>query len=269
MWSWKHLLGLALALLIYLFLANLIKSTWLSYEGFEVATTNVVATNVVATNEDTSGSVMSDEELEKIAILQAKLADVYSTFVSWQNNFCDTWNEVVQKGLKADQFAGSQAEYIENLEAKNGVKLYRCKAYPEKPDPTFLLTNLPVDASIFVSTAEFMKKQTEKIQETTKLAMDGIPPVESFQDFNPQCQLGTDRLTCIFPLGPGGTILPVDLTPEKLIARLEKLNNELSELDPLMIEIKSNIKELNTYGEKLEAGTLFKEVKLPETLNLS
>ena len=160
MWSWKYLLGLALALLIYLFLANLIKSNWYSYEGFEVATNNVVATNVVATNEDASGSVAPDEELEKIARIQAKLADVYYTFVSWQNNFCDTWNEVVQKALKADQFAGSQAEYIENLEAKNGVKLYRCKAYPEKPDATFLLTNLQVDDSIFKSTAEFMKKQT-------------------------------------------------------------------------------------------------------------
>lgn len=258
MWSWKHLLGLALALLFSLFLANLIKPTWHSYEEFQ----------------DASGSEMQDKELDRTAKLQAKLADVYSIFVSWQNNFCDTWNEVVQKALKADQFAGSQAEYIENLEAKNGVKLYRCKAYPEKIDPTFLLTNLPVDASIFKSTAEFMKKETEKIQEITKLAMNGQPPINGqspvtgFQDFKPDCQLGTDRLTCIFPLGPGGTILPIDLTPEKLIARLEDLNKQVSELNPLMIEVKSNIKELNTYANKLESGTLFKEVKLPDKLNL-
>jgi hypothetical protein len=238
-----------MTLFFFLFLANLIKPTWHSSEGFE----------------DASGSEMPDEELERIAKLQAKLADVYSVFVSWQNNFCETWNDVIQKAFKADQFAGSQAEYIESLEAKNGVKLYRCKPFPEKPDPTFLLTNLPVDASIFKSTANFMLKETNRIQEITIQAMDGQPPVSGFQDFKPECQLGTDRLTCIFPLGPGGTILPVDLTPEKLIARLESLNNELSELDPLMIEIKSNIKELNTYSDKLESGTLFNNVKLPTT----
>ncbi len=238
-----------MTLFFFLFLANLIKPTWQGLEGFE----------------DASGSEMPNEELERIAKLQAKLADVYSIFVSWQNNFCTTWNEVVEKSFKADQFAGSQAEYIENLEAKNGVKLYRCKPFPEKPDPTFLLTNLPVDASIFKSTADFMLKETNRIQETTIQAMDGQPPVSGFQDFKPECQLGTDRLTCIFPLGPGGTILPVDLTPEKLIARLETLNKEVSELDPLMIEIKSNIKELNSYADKLQSGTLFKEVKLPQT----
>ena len=75
-----------------------------------------------------------------------------------------------------------------------------------------------------------------------------------------------DNLTCIFPLGPGGSILPVNLTPEVLANKLEKMNNSLIELNKPLQEVQVNLADLNKTANKAESGQLFKEIKLPDSL---
>lgn len=237
-----------------LFLILLASSIWrrkYCREGWE----DVNNTNNVDPNS-------KDDEMKSQIHLQTE----YSKYQKWLASFCKTWNEVAQKAQQAAQFAGSQDEYIQTLEAKSGIKLYRCSPeWGEKPDPVFISQNLPEDTTIFKNTISFMKSQTDNIKANTQAAMNG--QISGFQDFQPNCTLGTDTLTCIFPLGPGGSILPVNLTPEVLANKLEKMNNALIELNIPLQEVQTNLADLNKTADKAQSGQLFKEIKLPDSLS--
>ena len=246
------LLGLAFALFFILLLAR----PW-RIESFVDAS--------VASPTDASGAAAASAKVE------AQLASEYSTFQKWLADFCTTWNDVIQKAQKADQNTQTQDEYIQSLEAKNGIQLYRCTpTWPIKPNLDFIAQNIPADASIFKSTITFMKTETDNIKANTTAALaagkkegfisgsaPGIAP-----GIKPTCQLATDRLTCIFPLGPGGTFLPAQ-SPAQLAQKLATLNSEIATLQPLYQQVQSNITELNSYVDKVQSGEIFKGVLAP------
>jgi hypothetical protein len=243
----KYLIGLISGLFLILLASSIWRSRY-SKEGWE---------DVSNTDPDSK-----DDEIKKQV---AKLQTEYSKYQKWLTSFCKTWNEVAQKAQQAAQYNGSQDEYIQTLEAKSGIQLYRCSPeWGEKPDPVFISQNLPEDTTLFKNTIAFMKSQTDNIKANTQAAMDG--QISGFQDFSPNCTLGTDALTCIFPLGPGGSILPVNLTPEVLANKLEKMNNSLIELNKPLQEVQANLADLNKTANKAESGQLFKEIKLPDSL---
>jgi hypothetical protein len=239
MWYLKYLLGLIFGLLLVL----LALRPWLSRYKIE-------------NWEDLPPSVTNDqtEQEEQAKKQTARLNEEYSKYQKWITSFCKSWNEIAQKAQQAAQFPGSQSEYIQTLEAKSGIKLYKCiPEWGEKPDPIFISQNLPEDAIIFKNTITFMKTQTDNIKVNTQAAMQG--QISGFQDFSPNCSLDADKLTCIFPLGPNGSILPVDLTPKVLADKLEKLNNQISELTQPLQEVQANLAEANSVSQKRRVRT--------------
>lgn len=193
----------------------------------------------------------------------ARLQSEYSKYQKWLTTFCKSWNEVTQKSQQAAQFQGSQDEYIQTLEAKSGIKLYRCiPEWGEKPDPVFIKQNAPEDATIFKNTIAFMKTQTDNIKANTKEAMNITTSMKGetsgFEDFNPTCTIESSTMTCIFPLGPDGSILPVDLTTKALADKLEKLNKEVAELNIPLQEVQANLAEADNIARRAESGSLFK-----------
>lgn len=256
------LLGLAFALFFVLLLVR----PW-RIESFVDAS--------VASPTDASGAAAASAKAE------AQLASEYSTFQKWLADFCTTWNDVIQKAQKADQNTQTQDEYIQSLEAKNGIQLYRCTpTWPSKPSLDFIAQNIPADASIFKSTITFMKTETDNIKANTTAALaagkkegfvsgsaPGSAPGSASEagitpGIKPTCQLATDRLTCIFPLGPGGTFLPAQ-SPAQLAQKLATLNSEIATLQPLYQQVQSNITELNSYVDKVQSGEIFKGVLAP------
>ena len=251
------LLGLAFALFFILLLVR----PW-RIESFIDASGSASG---AGSSTDASGAAASSAKAE------AQLASEYSTFQKWLADFCTTWNDVIQKAQKADQNTQTQDEYIQSLEAKNGIQLYRCTpTWPIKPNLDFIAQNIPADASIFKSTITFMKTETDNIKANTTAALaagkkegfisgsaPGIAP-----GIKPTCQLATDRLTCIFPLGPGGTFLPAQ-SPAQLAQKLATLNSEIATLQPLYQQVQSNITELNSYVDKVQSGEIFKGVLAP------
>lgn len=194
-----------------------------------------------------------------------RLNEEYSKYQKWLTSFCKSWNEIAQKAQQADQFPGSQQEYIQSLEAKSGIKLYKCiPEWGEKPDPIFISQNIPEDATIFKNTIAFMKTQTDNIKKNTISAMEG--QISGFQDFSPNCTLDASTLTCVFPLGPNGTILPVNLTPKVLADKLYTLNTQVAELTKPLQEVQANLADLNKTASKAQSGQLFKEINLPNSL---
>jgi len=254
MWYLKYLLGIIFGLLLVL----LALRPWLKrlkYEGYEDLPPS-------GTNEQTEQDKEADKEKEAKKQV-ARLNEEYSKYQKWLTTFCKSWNDVAQKAQQAAQFPGSQAEYIQTLEAKSGIKLYRCiPEWGEKPDPIFISQNLPEDATIFKNTIAFMKSQTDNIKANTKSAMG----VEAFTNFSPSCTIDASTMTCIFPLGPSGSVIPVDLTPKVLADKLEKLNSQVSEMTKPLQEVQANLDEANTIAKKAESGELFKEITIPSSL---
>lgn len=250
----KYLIGLIFGLLLVL----LALRPWLKKRGTE----GWEDVKLVAEEEKEKEA---EQELKK---QNARLQTEYSKYQKWLTTFCKSWNEVTQKAQQAAQFQGSQDEYIQTLEAKSGIKLYRCiPEWGEKPDPIFISQNIPENTSIFQNTIAFMKTQTDNIKANTKDAMNiniditssmKEEKISGFADFQPNCTLGTDTLTCIFPLGPNGSILPVDLTPKALADKLETLNNELVEFNTPLQEVHANLAEADNIARRAESGTLFK-----------
>jgi hypothetical protein len=252
MWSWlsaNHLIWLAIALFFVLVLARpwhlmALEEGWVDASG------------------DASGSN---------AAAMAALTTEYGKFQQWQSDFCSTWMDVVQKAQKADQNTQSQEDYIQSLEAKNATQLYRCSpTWPTKvPDLIFIAQNMPKDASIFKSTIAFMKTETDTIKANTTAAL-AAGKKEGFvanananpnanANIQPTCQVGTDRLTCIIPLGPGLMPMPAP-SPQLLATQLANLNSEIAQLQPQYLQVKSNIADLNTYVNKVQSGEIFKGV---------
>ena len=257
------LLGLAFALFFILLLVR----PW-RIESF-----------IDASGSASGASSSTDASGAAAAKAEAQLASEYSTFQKWLADFCTTWNDVIQKAQKADQNTQTQDEYIQSLEAKNGIQLYRCTpTWPIKPNLDFIAQNIPADASIFKSTITFMKTETDNIKANTTAALaagkkegfisgSGSAPGSASEagfttGIKPTCQLATDRLTCIFPLGPGGTFLPAQ-SPAQLAQKLATLNSEIATLQPLYQQVESNITELNSYVDKVQSGEIFKGVLAP------
>lgn len=256
MWYLKYLLGIIFGLLLVL----LALRPWLmrlKYEGYEDLPPS-------GTNDQTEQD--KEAEKEKEAKKQtARLNEEYSKYQKWLTSFCKTWSNIAQKAQQAAQFPGSQDEYIQTLEAKSGIKLYRCiPEWGEKPDLIFIKQNAPEDATIFKNTIDFMKVQTDSIKNNATDAIQG--QISGFQDFSPSCTLSESTMTCIFPLGPNGSVLPVDLTPKFLADKLEKLNNQVSELTKPLQEVQANLAEADAVARKAESGELFKEISLPSSL---
>lgn len=253
------LLGLAFALFFILLLVR----PW-RIESFVDASGSAASSTGSST--DASGAAAASAKAE------AQLASEYSTFQKWLADFCTTWNDVIQKAQKADQNTQTQDEYIQSLEAKNGIQLYRCTpTWPIKPNLDFIAQNIPTDVSIFKSTITFMKTETDTIKANTTAALaagkkEGFVSGSGFASeapgIKPTCQLATDRLTCFFPLGPGGTFLPAQ-SPAQLAQKLAALNSEIATLQPLYQQVQTNITELNSYVDKVQSGEIFKGVLAP------
>jgi hypothetical protein len=263
MWSWlsaNHLIWLAIALFFVLVLAR----PW-HLMALEEGWVDASASGSDSVSVDASGSNAA----------MAALTTEYGKFQQWQSDFCTTWMDVVQKAQKADQNTQSQEDYIQSLEAKNATQLYRCSpTWPTKvPDLIFITQNMPKDASIFKSTIAFMKTETDTIKANTTAALaagkkegfvgdgdvansDANPNANTIQ---PTCQVGTDRLTCIIPLGPGLMPMPAP-SPQLLASQLANLNSEIAQLQPQYLQVKSNIADLNTYVNKVQSGEIFKGV---------
>lgn len=249
MWYLKYLLGLIFGLLLIL----LALRPWILHREQE-------------NWEDLPPSVMNEQtDQEDSSKETTRLNEEYSKYQKWLTSFCKSWNEIAQKAQQADQFPGSQQEYIQSLEAKSGIKLYKCiPEWGEKPDPIFISQNIPEDATIFKNTIAFMKTQTDNIKKNTISAMEG--QISGFQDFSPNCTLDASTLTCVFPLGPNGTILPVNLTPKVLADKLYTLNTQVAELTKPLQEVQANLADLNKTASKAQSGQLFKEINLPNSL---
>ena len=285
MWYLKYLLGLIFGLLLIL----LALRPWLRKRAYEFSGSIPYkidySSHLREGWEDLPPSSDRSEEAGESKKQTARLNEEYSKYQKWLTSFCKSWDEVAQKAQQAAQYTGSQNEdsgqnaqnpafnsrprelneYIKTLEAKSGITLYKCiPEWGEKPDPIFISQNVPEDATIFKNTIDFMKTQTDNIKANTKSAMQG--QISGFQDFSPNCTLGESSMTCIFPLGPGGSILPVNLTPKVLADKLEKLNKQVAELTKPLQEVQANLADLNKTADKAKSGELFKEIQLPTSL---
>jgi len=193
------------------------------------------------------------EDAAKAAKADAELK--YAGFRKWVTDFCSVWTEVLGKAKQADQSSQSDAAYIQTLEAKHSVKLYRCDAvsWPEALDLTFLDANLPADASIFKSTLSFMDTQIASIKANTAAALQGKPPAAGFADYVPDCQLSPSNiLTCKFPI----KLQPTADKMAEMVARLTKLAEEISALQPMFLKVKQGVADLNSIGQQAQSGAL-------------
>lgn len=201
------------------------------------------------------------------------LATEYASWRQWITSFCPIWSDVLGKAKQAEQTGLSDEMYIQSLEAKNAVKLYRCGTdWPANPDIGQLADALPADASIFKTTLTFMNNEINQIKANTAGALTGKPPVAGFVSgpgpgqgqpatYVPDCQLSGTSLVCKFPLAADGTLAGVP-TPAQAAAKLAKLNADIANLQPLFKTVKTGLADLNTIKSQAESGELFKAARL-------
>jgi hypothetical protein len=100
----------------------------------------------------------------------------YQTFYSWNTDFCETWDKVIDHLMKIDQTTISKEEYIVSLESKNNTKFSRCSSIITKsPDPFKLLPVIPDNAQTYSITLDYMAQQISKIKQDTESIFSSNP----------------------------------------------------------------------------------------------
>ena len=210
--------------------------------------------------------------------LDTILVAEYSKWLLWINSFCPVWNSMIQQALKSEQTSLTQEKYIQQIEAINKITLYNCNViYPDKPDPEFLLKNLPNNADTFKTTLSFMNTQIATIKQQTAGALQGIPPSppssssqpegfslmgyrEHFTNVMAKCETSGTTVVCSIPLTSPDAIKSL----KTAIGRLKVLNSVISTtLQQELATVKAGLADLNATKQSAEDGSIVGKVNMP------
>ena len=203
------------------------------------------------------------EEREGFAQMHNTLATSsdYKAFYEWSQDFCPTWDQVIDNAMKTDQTSLTKEEYISELEGKEGKRFARCNLaiVTQSPDPIRLIEDDIVPTSIkpYEDTLIYMGKEISKIKQQTEAALQGQKiPSEGFQNIDSSCN------PCIQE--DPETVQKKEAAVEVLLPRLQELVPQLERLRGQLTVVKVGINDLNVYKQKAESGELINDVNIPD-----
>lgn len=191
------------------------------------------------------------------------LNNEYSIWVTWISDFCGVWTSVIQQAMQSEQGTVTATQYIQQMGSLHNTTLYNCDtiSYPTIPDIQSLLSNLPVDMTIFKNTLDFMNIQINTIQQQTSGVFSGNMPVEGFSLQDTVATNCGDNVGSQDISGQAVLITPQLITG--VIQQLQVLNSYIPVLEADLERVKNGINNLNATKQSAQDGSIVGKIKMP------
>ena len=217
----------------------------------------------------------------------------YNDFLSFYNTFCSNWQKAIQSSVASQiqqqpltdpsQVSSSGAPDIPKVDMNNYIaKLSQqlsqplppiCKSLPSSLDNNSLLQiikEVPKSTRPFINALKWMNVQLEQAQANLGPALEGIPPLENFEDM-------CDNVSACFDNNPELVKrVAIDLAEQQKREQKQQEEELVKAVQPFLIEpelrqsFNKNIilvQKAQEIQNKAESGQLLNQMNIPDDDN--